>query len=164
MPYSFKDDPFVCPECRKAGYCIERAKSKTQLYVEVPELNDNDIVKYVPVKTTIKDASTKFEKKLQQAHDLFHQDEFEQASYIYADMLETRNDCNEIIIGLAASLYFLNKIDEAASTILKLDHWYENGFRDKFISVCESKIISEKEEIFTTEINNQTEQQKAITL
>jgi hypothetical protein len=164
MSYSFKDDPFVCPECRKAGYCIERAKSKTQLYVEIPELEDTDIVKYVPIKTTIKEASTKFGKKLQQAHDLFHQDEYEHSSYMYADMLASRNDCNEVIIGLAASLYFLNKIDEAASIVLKLDYWYEKGFRDKFISLCESKIISEKEEDISLEIKNETKKQKALKL
>jgi hypothetical protein len=164
MSYSFKDDPFVCPECRKAGYCIERAKSKTQLYVEISELEDTDIVKYVPVKTTIKEASTKFGKKLQQAHDLFHQDEYEQASYLYADMIASRNDCNEVIIGLAASFFFLKKYDDAASVILKLGYWYGDGFQDKFIRLCELKTISEKEEIFTTEIKNQTEQQKAITL
>ena len=50
-----------------------------------------------------------FGKKLQQAHDLFHQQEFEQASYVYQDILETRNDCDEVRIGLAAAFYFLGK-------------------------------------------------------
>jgi hypothetical protein len=26
MSYSFKEDPFVCPDCRKAGYCIKKGK------------------------------------------------------------------------------------------------------------------------------------------
>jgi len=164
MSYSFKDDPFVCPECRKAGYCIKREKRNAQQYVEISELKETDIVKYVPVKTTIKEASSAFGKKLQQAHDLFHQEEYEQASYLYSDMFETRNDCNEVIIGLAASFYFLNKIDEAASIILKLGHWYEDGFRDKFLSLCELNLISEKKKLHTTEISNQSTELKAITV
>jgi hypothetical protein len=163
MSYNFKDDPFVCPECRKAGYCIERAKKKNQLYVEISEMEDTGILKFVPVKTTIKDASTRFGKKLQKAHDLFHQEEYEQASYMYADMLESRNECHEVIIGLAGSLFFLKKYEAAVSVILKLDYWYENGFQNKFIRLCETKIISETEELYSTAISNRVTREKAIT-
>ena len=69
-------------------------------------ITERDISQWVPIRTTIKDANTNFGKKLQQAHELFHQDEFEQASYMYQDMLETRNDCDEVIVGLAAAFFF----------------------------------------------------------
>jgi hypothetical protein len=43
------------------------------------------------VRTDIKEATTKFGKKLKQAHDLFHQYEFEQASYMYLDINFPKN-------------------------------------------------------------------------
>lgn len=155
MSYRFKDDPFVCPECRKVGFCINRAKRRNQFIADFPVLEVRNIVNHVPVKTSIREAATNFGKKLQQAHDLFHQDEYEQASYLYADMITSRKDCNEIIIGLAASLYFLNKIEEAATIILNLPEWHDNRFRDKFIALCESKTISENEKLMSTEITKQ---------
>ncbi len=61
----------------------------------------------VNIRTDIKEASTKFGKKLQQAHDLFHQDEFEQASYMYQDIIETRSDITDL------NLSFVNRFVKA---------------------------------------------------
>ncbi len=150
-------DLLLCERCRPFGYCLESAgrennyKSKTeiekQIKLETTGLTDREIAQWVPLRTTIKDANTKFGNKLQQAHELFHQDEFEQANYMYQDMLETRNDCDEVIIGLAASFYFLKKYDEASSTILKLSISHKLHYPNRFSIQCENKLIQDKKEI-----------------
>jgi thioredoxin-like negative regulator of GroEL len=121
-----------------------------QMKLENTGLTDREIAQWVPLRTTIKDANTKFGKKLQLAHELFHQDEFEQANYMYQDMLETRIDCDEIVIGLSASFYFLKKYEEASSTILKLRN-SNNQYPNRFSIQCENKLNEEKKELINIE-------------
>jgi hypothetical protein len=150
-------DPFLCERCQPFGYCLESAgrknnslsidKIQKQIKLEDTGLTDREIAQWVPLRTTIKDANTTFGKKLQQAHELFHQDEFEQASYMYQDMLETRNDCDEVVIGLSASFYFLKKYDEASSTIFKLNISHKLHYPNRFSIQCEKNLIEEKKEM-----------------
>jgi hypothetical protein len=155
-------DPFLCERCQPFGYCLESASRKNnhllsedeiqnQIKLENTGLTDREIAQWVPVRTTIKDANTKFGKKLQQAHELFHQDEFEQANYMYQDMLDTRNDCDEVIIGLSASFYFLKKYEEASSTILKLNFSHRLHYPNRFSIRCENKLNKEKKEMINIE-------------
>jgi hypothetical protein len=148
-------DPFLCERCQPFGYCLESAGRKknhrlsedeiqNQIKLENTGLTDREIAQWVPLRTTIKDANTTFGKKLKQAHELFHQDEFEQASYMYQDILETRNDCDEVVIGLSASFYFLNKYEEASSTILKLNISHKLHYPNRFSIQCENKLNEEK--------------------
>jgi hypothetical protein len=140
-------DQFFCARCQPFCYCLESASRKNnhlsideiqkQIKLENTGLTDREIAQWVPLRTTIKDANTTFGKKLQQAHELFHQDEFEQANYMYQDMLETRNDCDEVIIGLSASFYFLKKYEEASSTILKLSISHKLNYPNRFSIQCE---------------------------
>jgi hypothetical protein len=149
-------DPFLCERCQPFGYCLESAGRKKkslsideiqkQIKLENTGLTDREIAQWVPLRTTIKDANTKFGKKLQLAHELFHQDEFEQANYMYQDMLETRIDCDEIVIGLSASFYFLKKYEEASSTILKLSSLSNQHYPNRFSIQCEIKLKKEKKE------------------
>ena len=150
-------DPFLCERCQPFGYCLESAGRKNN-YKSIAEiqnekqienigLTDREIAQWVPLRTMIKDANTTFGKKLQHAHELFHQDEFEQANYMYQDMVETRNDCDEVIIGLSASFYFLNKYEEAASTILKLATSHKIHYPNRFSIQCENKLNEEKKEM-----------------
>ncbi len=151
-------DPFLCERCQPFGYCLESASRKNnhllsvdeidkQIKLETIGLTDREIAQWVPLRTTIKDANTKFGEKLQQAHELFHQDEFEQANYMYQDMLETRNDCDEVVIGLSASFYFLKKYEEACSTILKLRNSVNLHYPNRFSIQCEKKLNDEKKEM-----------------
>jgi len=154
-------DPFLCERCQPFGYCLESAGKKKnllsiveiqkQIQIENTGLTDREIAQWVPLRTTIKDANTKFGKKLQQAHELFHQDEFEQANYMYQDMLETRNDCDEVIIGLSASFYFLKKFEEASSTIFKLNISHKLQYPNRFSIQCENKLNEEKKEMINIE-------------
>ena len=154
-------DPFLCDRCQPFGYCLESVGRKNNFKsiaeilkekkLENTGLTDREIAQWVPLRTTIKDANTKFGKKLQQAHELFHQDEFEQANYMYQDMLETRNDCDEVIIGLSASFYFLKKYEEASSTILKLSISHKLYYPNRFSIQCEKKLSTEKKEMINIE-------------
>ena len=154
-------DPFLCERCQPFGYCLESASRKNnrlsiveiqkQIKSENTGLTDREIAQWVPLRTMIKDANTKFGKKLQQAHGLFHQDEFEQANYMYQDMLETRNDCDEVVIGLSASFYFLNKYEEACSAILKLRNSVNLHYPNRFSIQCEKKLNDEKKEMIKIE-------------
>ena len=155
-------DPFLCERCQPFGYCLESAGRKNnhksideiqnQIQLENTGLTDREIAQWVPLRTTIKDANTKFGKKLQQAHELFHQDEFEQANYMYQDMMETRNDCDELIIGLSASFYFLKKYEEASSTVLKLRISHKLHYPNRFSVQCENKVNEEKKEMMNVEV------------
>jgi hypothetical protein len=97
------------------------------------------------VRTDIKEASTQFVKKFQQAHDLFHQDEFEQASYMYLDIIETRTDITEAWRGICASFYFLGKYDEAVAACLNPNTHLESSFVNRFVKGCVGKMGEENE-------------------
>lgn len=160
---SDNEDPFLCKKCQRYGYCIEKyyknpsnnklipidagvvkLKTFTQLNVN-SFFTDKEIANWVPLKTEIKDASTPFGRKLQKAHDLFHQEEYEQAGYMYRDMLETRNDCDEIRIGLVSSLYFLENYHEAADIALRINSPYKKDESVQFIRQCENKINEQRD-------------------
>lgn len=143
MSIKLNETPFLCYRCQPFGYCLAAVEN----YKEKIPITDGQISQWVPIKTTIKDATTKFGQKLQRAHDLFHQDEYEQASYMYQDMYETRNDCNEIKIGLAASFYFLKRYEEAAGFSLKINLFFNSDFLNKFINQCELKSKAEINEM-----------------
>jgi thioredoxin-like negative regulator of GroEL len=123
------------------------AEIQKELKLENTGLTDREIAQWVPLRTMIKDANTKFGKKLQQAHELFHQDEFEQSNYMYQDMMETRIDCDEVFIGLSASFYFLKKYEEASASILKISNSLNRYYPNRLSIQCEKKLNEEKQEM-----------------
>jgi hypothetical protein len=156
------EDAELCSKCQKHGYCtakyykhpttnelillpnIESNGIGIALYDQTP-ITDREISNIVNVRTDIKEATTKFGKKLQQAHDLFHQDEFEQASYMYLDIIETRTDITEAWRGICASYYFMGKYDEAVAACLNIHTYFGSTFVDRFVKGCEGKIVGEDE-------------------
>ena len=153
---SDSEDPLLCSKCKEHGYCTAKfyKHPTTNKLVPIPNIESNrrgfklddqtpiterEISNIVNVRTDIKEANTKFGKKLQQAHDLFHQDEFEQASYIYLDIIETRTDITEAWRGICASFYFLGKYDEAVAACLNPNTHLESSFVNRFVKGCEGK-------------------------
>lgn len=169
MQHKHEEDPFLCDKCQPLGYCkAARERSKieelrhrlnlSKMKKDIP-LTEREVSHWVPLRTMIKDANTSFGIKLQHAHELFHQDEFEQASYMYLDMLETRNDCEEVKIGLAAALYFLHQYEQAASAALKISSIFKRDWPMRLAHLCEIKLYEQWSELnnpaaLDLEINN----------
>ena len=158
QPYSSTtNNPFLCNDCQKLGYCRKSREAAIAemlpKYYEVhskpnPEyhyMKDTDIANMVPIKTMVRDSHTNTGKKLQQAHDLFHQDVYEQASYIYRDLLTQRADYEEAGIGLAACYYFMKAYEEAAATASGVDSVSFRKSIPAFLNACERGLKSEIE-------------------
>ena len=156
------EDQLLCSKCKEHGYCTAKFYKHpvTNKFIPIPNIESNgrgvklydqtpiterEISNIVNVRTDIKEATTKFGKKLQHAHDLFHQDEFEQASYMYLDIIETRTDITEAWRGICASFYFLGKYDEAVAASLNPNTHLESSFVIRFVKGCEGKLGDENE-------------------
>jgi hypothetical protein len=151
----FDDHSQLCSRCQQHGYCTEkyvkdsrtnqllpiRTDSTTGKYDSIhytkKPLLKSDICNIVNVRTEIKEAASALGKRLQYAHDLFHQDEFEQASYVYQDIIETRCDITEAWRGLVACLFFLGKFQEAASLCVSPKVNLDTSFTNPFVETCE---------------------------
>lgn len=132
----FEEDPLLCDHCKAYGYCIGEANVQLDdQYLE--PASEREIRNWVNVQTDVKEVGTRFSKKIQQAHDLFHQDEFEQASYLYLDILQSRSDCNEARVGLSAAYYFLGNYNQAVSYAIHSSNSITATFLNRFHKQCE---------------------------
>jgi len=150
QPYSDNtNNPFLCNRCQQLGYCRKSreaaiAEMLPRHYKVLSELNPeyhfmkvNEINNLVPIKTMVRDSNTAAGKKLQQAHDLFHQEEYEQANYLYRDLLTQRADYQEASVGLAASYFYMKQYEEAAAVASGIDDFDFNKHLSKFLDACE---------------------------
>ena len=138
----FDETPLLCNHCKAYGYCIGEANVKMDdLFIK--PASESEIRNWVNVQTEVKEVGSSYSKKLQQAHDLFHQDEFEQASYLYLDMLQSRNECTEAAIGLSASFYFLGNFNKALSYATYLPNSINQSFLKRFHLQCEIMNVTE---------------------
>ena len=139
----------LCEGCRDLGYCKRSTwhgmGGFAYVSMEVGSLGPQDwsvpltegeLSRWVPVRATVKDATTGFGRRLQQAHDLFHQEEYEQAGYLYLDMLAGRADCDEVRVGLAASFFFLGRYEEAVVIASVLSNSLHKEYPIRFESLC----------------------------
>jgi hypothetical protein len=158
QPYSSTtNNPFLCNDCQKLGYCRKSREAAIAemlpKYYEVlskpnPQyhyMKDTDIANLVPIKTMVRDSHTNTGKKLQKAHDLFHQYEYEQASYLYRDLLTHRADYQEAALGLAVCYYFMKEYEEAAVTVSYVDSVSLRKSIPEFLNACERVLKSEIE-------------------
>lgn len=126
----------LCEACREIGYCLIRFNEERGKVLPVGrEITEKDIARMVPLKTALS-IHTATGMKLQQAHDLFHQDEFEQSSYLYRDMFSTRNDCEEVRAGLAAALFFLKQYEEAAALAVSFNRYGISEQENDLLELC----------------------------
>jgi hypothetical protein len=169
---SDNEHSILCSECKMFGYCtkyyyLDEKTNQLQpiennsIYKEpISHINSNgllgknEISELVNLRTEIKEGNTGLVRKIQNAHDLFHQDEFEQASYLYQDIVATRSDIQEAWRGLLACFYFLGKYDEAISlsmyNILRID----SSFIDKLVNTCEYLLNEENDLKENTYLND----------
>lgn len=102
-------------------------------------VTDSQICNWVPLRYIAQDSSTPNGIKLSQAHEFFHQDEYEKALNIYLELLETRNDFQEAWVGSAVSNYMLANYEEALIAIQKLHEWRYRDFINVLTKQCEIK-------------------------
>jgi hypothetical protein len=102
-------------------------------------VTDSQICNWVPLRYIAQDSSTPNGIKLSQAHEFFHQDDYEKALNIYLELLETRNDFQEAWVGLAVSNYMLANYEEALIAIQKLHEWRYRDIINVFTKQCEIK-------------------------
>ena len=103
-------------------------------------LTESQICNWVPLRFLTQDSKTPGGIRLNQAHELFHQDNYEDALSLYKEILETRNDFYEAWIGLAASHYMLGNYDEALTVSYDLQKYWFQSFICNFSKQCELKI------------------------
>ena len=150
QPYSdTTKNPFLCDSCQQLGYCRKSreaaiAEMLPKYYKVLSELNPeyhfmkvSEVNNIVPIKTMVRDSNTNAGKKLQQAHDLFHQEDYEQASYLYRDLLTQRADYQEASVGLAASYFYMKQYEEAAAVASGINDFDFNKHLSKFLDACE---------------------------
>lgn len=117
-----------------------KSRQKRREAIEKKVSTETEISNMVPLTTAGIYSSGIFGKKLQQAHDLFHQQEYEQASYLYRDLLMTRADCEEIILGLSSCFYFLKEYERALyfiSSLSGIHNTYIIGFTNACLNAVE---------------------------
>ena len=81
-------------------------------------LDYSKLKNYVPLK--VEHTSHTPSTELQEAHDLFHQDKYEEAKFKYSDLLQTRNDFQEAWLGLTISNFILGDYEGAYIASSKL--------------------------------------------
>jgi len=155
-----RDYPFLCAKCRPYGRCINSSSQSKGTEARVypnpvlenikkdnSPVTERQISNWVNVRTGFKEATSVLGKKLQQAHDLFHQNEYEQASYLYLAIFQTRNDCEEAWKGICASNYFLGRYEEAVCVSSYFPRSQIDNFVDRFDRLCELK-VKERNAVF----------------
>ena len=151
----------LCSDCKKLGYCrlygspntatkttikkpnevppiIVQTKPKPFVYWETI-ITENHIANWVPIRARVTGKLSSSGKKIQQAHELFHQHEFEHASYIYRDLLEGRNDYHDAWLGLAVSFFFMQQYEEATVAMQHLDGTIYDDNVNSFLTLCSKK-------------------------
>ena len=87
------------------------------------EFDFKQLKRHVPVKIETHSFSSTSDTFLQKAHDLFHQDEFENSKAIYKDFLQSRNDSQEAWLGLTICNFILGDYENAYISCSNLHNW-----------------------------------------
>lgn len=145
------EDPFMCIECQKLGYCKERRQNMLSVNVNTwakrPEapMNDSTIANLVPLNA--KDEKGRYSREhLTVAYDAFHQKDYETAELHFRAVLEVNARSTNANIGLAATCYFLKKFDEA----IRFMAYYESdavvyrNIPNDFVAHCEKIMMEQK--------------------
>ncbi len=83
----------------------------------------NKLKRHVPVKIETRSFSSYSDKFLQEAQDLFHQDEFEKSRTLYKDFLQSRNDSQEAWLGLTICNFILGDYENGYISCSNLHIW-----------------------------------------
>ena len=156
----FENAAFLCEECQKLGYCKARARDFTHGHTperkapaptplpassppsfgrSLPAMSEREIRFWVPLSSGVATGSSG--RILQKAHSLFHEEEYELSSYLYRDLLQSRNDYQEALVGLAAALYLMRQYDEAAVVAARITATEHTPYAERFLKSCEKAVV-----------------------
>ena len=86
-------------------------------------LEVNRLKRFVPIRMDYYSLTSDTSEILQEAHDLFHQDEYEKAKLIYKELLNSRNEIQEAWVGLSICNFILGDYENAYIASSNLYQW-----------------------------------------
>jgi hypothetical protein len=105
----------------------------------------NKLKRYVPMRIEYYSMSSSSDKALQEAHDLFHQDEIEKARNLYKEFVQSRNDSQEAWLGLTICNFILGDYENAYITSSNLFFWRYRDLINYIEKYKEDSDVNDKE-------------------
>ena len=112
-------------------------------------LDINKLKRYVPMRIEYYSMSSSSDKTLQDAHDLFHQDEIEKARDLYKEFVQSRNDSQEAWLGLTICYFILGDYENAYITCSNLYLWRYRDLINYIEKYRKDTDVNEKEYYIT---------------
>ena len=114
------EDPFLCKDCQKGGYC-KKAKAHVETILDEESFSlsvNEDIARQLdnilPLKSR-ENFGSRNAQHLQQAHELLRLQDFESALTLYKDLIHDNYYHWELFLGISLCWFYTEKYDEAAS-------------------------------------------------
>ncbi len=125
---------------------------KNQENIKINQIDLNRLKRFVPIRMDYYSLTSDTSEILQEAHDLFHQDEYEKAKLIYKDILNSRNEFQEAWVGLIICNFIIGDYENAYIASSNLYQW---RYRDliNYIEKYKKDASSDEQEFY---INDKT--------
>jgi hypothetical protein len=119
---------------------------------KINQIDINRLKRFVPIRIDYYSLTSDTSEVLQEAHDLFHQDEYEKAKLIYKELLNSRNEIQEAWVGLSICNFILGEYENAYIASANLYQW---RYRDmiNYIEKYKKDNTSDEQEFY---INDKT--------
>ena len=163
------EDPFLCQECQKLGYCrlaAENRKKKEQAAERNKAefvMADQDIRNLVPLNS--RDARGKYSgEHLQVAYEAFHQEDYETAILHFMAVLESGIQRQAAELGLAVSHYFMKNHETALDFALRYEAGatYLDSKKEDFIVHCGNCLKKKQAEALEKKKQHEKEADQAV--
>ncbi len=89
----------------------------------INQIDLNRLKRFVPIRMDYYSLTSDTSETLQEAHDLFHQNEYEKAKLIYKDLLNSRNEIQEAWVGLTICNFIIGDYENAYIASSNLYQW-----------------------------------------
>jgi hypothetical protein len=125
---------------------------ENQENTKINQIDINRLKRFVPIRMDYYSLTSDNSEVLQEAHDLFHQDEYEKAKLIYKDLLNSRNEIQEAWVGLTICNFIIGDYENAYIASSNLYQW---RYRDliNYIEKYKKDASSDEQEFY---INDKT--------
>ncbi len=118
----------------------------------INQIDIKRLKRFVPIRMDYYSLTSDTSEVLQEAHDLFHQDEYQKAKLIYKDLLNSRNEIQEAWVGLTICNFIIGDYENAYIASSNLYQW---RYRDliNYIEKYKKDASSDEQEFY---INDKT--------